>query len=107
MSGQATSKRCTERHAVFTAAGQGAAPRTSHLQEIAADGDEGFDAAAEASVLPRKGGGFVEGGGGCTPRQTRAESAEPAAFDDLALPGEYIIRRRNLASHRWTMVRRH
>ena len=47
-----------------TAAGQGAAPQTSHLQEIAADGDEGFDAAAEASVLPRKGGGFAEGGGG-------------------------------------------
>jgi len=81
----------------------------SHLQEIAADGDEGFHAAVEASVLPRKEEGLLreggrEGGRVCQDN-TRSESAEPS-FDDLALLGIYIIRRRNLTSHRWTMVRR-
>ena len=38
---------------------------TSHPQEIAADGAEGFDAAAQASVLPRKEEGLLrERGGG-------------------------------------------
>jgi len=35
----------------------------SHLQEIAADGDEGFDAAVEASVLPRKEESLLREGG--------------------------------------------
>ena len=36
---------------------------TLHLQKIAADGDEGFDAAVEASVLPRKEEGLLREGG--------------------------------------------
>jgi len=82
-------------------------PEPAPNQEVAADGDEGFDAAVEASVLLRKEEGFLrEGGGGVRQDKTRPESAQPASFDDLALRDVYIIRRRNLISHRWTMVRR-
>ena len=81
---------------------------TSHLQKIAADGDEGIDAAAEVSVLRRKEEGLLrERGGGVRQHKARPESAEATSFDDLALRGECIIRRRNFTSHRWTMVRRH
>ena len=46
-------------------------------------------------------------GGSMRQDKTRPESAEPASFDDLALGGVGIIRRRNLTSHRWTTVGRH
>ena len=53
-----TSKRCTVRHAVSTAADRGRVTPNgrsiSRLAGIAADGDEGKDAAVEARVLSRQ-----------------------------------------------------
>ena len=79
----------------------------SHLQEIAVDGDEGFDAVAEVSTLPRKEEGLLRGGGGgvCA-KKKHGESLLPS-FDDLALRAVYMTRRRDLASHCLTTVRRH
>ena len=72
-----TSKRCTVRHAVSTAAGRGSiAPNgrpISWLAGIAAAGDEGKDAAAEVLGAVQAGGGCVERGGGGGTRETNTE----------------------------------